>query len=76
MASFDWHSAPISRATPVTAGYRNTQNVRRFLTAQCGAGFRFDRPFMAWIKDGAPKTMGDVADEWLRRNPAAASGGT
>ena len=25
------------------------------------------RRFMAWIKDGAEKTMGDVAEEWLRR---------
>ncbi|MDY0872941.1 DUF6434 domain-containing protein [Dongia rigui] len=67
---FDWHSAKITRATPVTPSYRNTQNVRRFLVAQCGADFKFDRPFMAWIKDGRPKTMGDVADEWKRRrNP-------
>jgi hypothetical protein len=64
----DWHAHPLTRATPATAGYRNTQNVRRFLRTQCGPRFRFDRPFMQWIKDGTPKTMGDVADEWLRRN--------
>ena len=69
MTTFDWHGAPLIRQTPVTADYRNTQNVRRFLTAQCGGNFRFDRPFMAWIKDGRPKTLGDVADEWQRRNP-------
>ncbi|WP_299191842.1 DUF6434 domain-containing protein [uncultured Litoreibacter sp.] len=68
--TFDWHSNPITRDTPVTNTYKNTQNVRRFLTAECGDGFKFDRPFMAWIKDGAGKTMGDVADEWLRRNGA------
>jgi hypothetical protein len=66
-AQFDWHSDRITRRTPVTAAYRNTQNVRRFLKAQCGVRFRFDRPFMRWIKDGTEKTMGDVADEWLRR---------
>ena len=65
--TFNWHSDRITRITPVTATYRNTQNVRRFLKAQCGAKFRFDRPFMHWIKDGTEKTMGDVADEWLRR---------
>ena len=64
---FDWHSGPIARSTAVDASYRNTQNVRRFLRAQCGTQFRFDRAFMAWIKSGAAKTMGDVADEWLRR---------
>ena len=41
--------------------YRSTQNVRRFLDAECGAGFKFDRPFMQSIKDGTPKTMGAVA---------------
>ena len=69
MTEFDWHSGRITRATPVSASYRNTQNVRRFLKAQCGSGFTFDRPFMQWIKNGTRKTMGEVADEWLRRAP-------
>ena len=67
MNSFDWHSDTITAETPITTTYRNTQNVRRFLTQACGPGFQFNRAFMAWIKDGAPKTMGDVAAEWLRR---------
>jgi hypothetical protein len=73
MTAFDWHSDPLSRETPVTETYRNTQNVRRFLKSQCGEHFRFDRPFMQWIKDGAPKTLGDVADEWQRRQSRSAS---
>lgn len=67
MRAFDWHSDPITRDTPVTETYRNTQNVRRFLKATCGEDFSFDRAFMAWIKDGKAKTMGEVADEWIRR---------
>ncbi len=67
MSEFNWHTDTITRSTPVTMSYRNTQNVRRFLKSQCGAGFKFDRPFMQWIKDGTDKTMGDVADEWIRR---------
>jgi hypothetical protein len=67
MPQFDWHSDPITPETPVTKAYKNTQNVRRFLQAQCGEGFKFDRPFMQWIKDGRAKTMGEVAAEWLRR---------
>ncbi|WP_313518046.1 DUF6434 domain-containing protein [Pseudomonas sp.] len=65
--AFDWHADPIDSDTPVDASYRNTQNVRRFMCVQCGADFRFDRAFMAWIRDGAAKTMGEVVDEWLRR---------
>lgn len=68
MKGFNWHADPIDRNTVVTATYRNTQNVRRFLTAECGDGFVFDRAFMAWIKDGSDRTMGDVADEWRRRH--------
>ncbi len=67
MANFDWHSDPIDRDTPVSDTYRNTQNVRRFLKSQCGPDFKFSRPFMQWIKNGTPKTMGNIADEWSRR---------
>ena len=68
MENFDWHAAPIDRSTVVTSNYKSTQNVRRFLKAECGHRFKFDRSFMNWIKNGESKTMGDVADEWLRRN--------
>ena len=70
MPPFDWHRSPLTRDTPVGADYRGTQNVRRFLRSQCGEDFAFDRPFMAWIRNGQPKTLGDVADEWLRRRAA------
>ena len=67
ITSFDWHSSPITRSTPVTATYRNTQNVRRFFKAKCGDHFKFDVPFMAWMKNGKAKTMGDAVEEWLKR---------
>ncbi len=70
MKNFDWHADPISRATPVTTTYRNTQNLRRFFRLECGDQFKFDRPFMAWLVDGSPKTMGEAADEWMRRKQA------
>jgi hypothetical protein len=67
MKTFDWHSDPISRETPITPSYRNTQNVRRFFRSQCGPHFKFDRPFMAWLKAATGKTMGDAVDEWESR---------
>ena len=66
-APFDWHAGKITRETPVTSSYRHTARVRRFFKAECGAGFRFDRAFMAWMTNGAGKSMGDAADEWTRR---------
>ncbi|MCP1456959.1 MULTISPECIES: DUF6434 domain-containing protein [Pseudomonas] len=66
--SFNWHSDPLTRDTTVCKHYRNTQNVRRFMLEHCGGKFKFDRDFMAWIRDGVPKTLGEVVDEWLQRN--------
>ncbi len=67
MATFDWHSGQITRATPLTKSYRNTQKVRRFFKAECGDAFKFDREFIAWLKSASGLTMGDAVDEWLRR---------
>ena len=68
MPRFNRHTDVIDRTKLVTDSYKNTQGVRRFLTAQCGPKFKFDRAFMAWINDGNLKTTGDVADEWTRRH--------
>lgn len=65
--AFDWHGGSITRRTPILPNYRNTQNVRRYFKAQCSDDFRFDRPFMAWMKSSVGKAMGDAADEWQRR---------
>lgn len=64
----DWHSAVLTRSTVVDKHYKNTQNVRRFMVDECGANFRFDRDFMAWIVNGATKNLGDAVDEWKRRH--------
>jgi hypothetical protein len=66
--AFDWHSGDITRATPITTSYRNTQKVRRFFEAECGDGFKFDRSFMAWLKAAIGQTMGEAVEEWKRRN--------
>ena len=67
MAAFNWHSSEITRATPITKSYRNTQKVRRFFEAECGNDFKFDRPFMEWLKAAVGQTMGDAVAEWHRR---------
>lgn len=64
----DWHSSSLTRTTVVDKNYKNTQNVRRFMIDECGPDFRFDRAFMAWIRNDAPKNLGDVVDEWNRRH--------
>ncbi|MFB4339508.1 hypothetical protein C1N58_09805 [Pantoea sp. SGAir0180] len=64
----DWHGSSLTRNTVVDNNYKNTQNVRRFMTDECGPDFRFDRAFMAWIRNDIPKNLGDVVDEWKRRH--------
>ena len=64
----DWHGSSLGRTTVVDNNYKNTQNVRRFMIDECGPNFKFDREFMAWIKNDIPKNLGDVVDEWKRRN--------
>ncbi|NVD73495.1 hypothetical protein D0T25_11055 [Duganella sp. BJB488] len=64
---FDWHGGLISPSTEIDSGYRNTQNVRRFLSGECGPEFKFDRDLMAWMRNGGAKNMADVVEEWKRR---------
>lgn len=64
----DWHRSLLTRNTLVDNNYKHTQNVRRFMTDECGPDFRFDREFMAWIKNSTVKNLGDVVDEWKRRH--------
>ena len=66
----DWHADPISEDTVIDAGYRNTQNVRRFFKATKGNHFRFDRSFMAWMKAHQGSTMVEAVAGWVRREPA------
>lgn len=65
--NIDWHRSLLTRTTVVDKNYKNTQNVRRFMIEECGPNFRFDREFMAWIRNDAAKNLGDVVDEWKRR---------
>ncbi|WP_110032030.1 DUF6434 domain-containing protein [Hoeflea marina] len=62
----DWHSAPLEPSTRIDAAYRNTQNVRRFFTREIGEHFRFDRPFMAWMKSHRGSTLAEAAEQWRR----------
>jgi hypothetical protein len=64
-ASFDWHRGRITRRTPITVSYRNTQNVRRFFKSQCRDHFTFDRAFMAWLDHG--RCRRSMAKAWSQR---------
>ena len=66
----DWHGDQITRDTVIDAAYRNTQNVRRFFLSEIGERFKFDRPFMEWMRTHRGARMSDAIAEWLRREAA------
>lgn len=70
MTGFDWHGGDITRATKITKSFRKTQKVRRFFKAECGDRFKFDVPFIDWLKTAVGQTMGEAAEEWRRRQAA------
>ncbi|WP_434723018.1 DUF6434 domain-containing protein [Mesorhizobium sp. RIZ17] len=66
MKAFDWRGSDFARHGDykILSQYPECAPL---LAREYGSAFRFDRPFMAWLKDGTGKSMGDAADEWLRR---------
>ncbi len=69
MKNFDSHSDPITLDTVIDSQYRNTQNVRRFFKSHCGDNFKFDRTFMAWMKNSIGKTMAQAVHHWQETAP-------
>jgi len=47
MSSFNWHGKPLSRDTPITGSYKNTQNVRRFFLTRLWTGLQVRSPIHA-----------------------------
>ena len=64
----DWHCEVVEPGTVIDENYKSTQMVRRFFKEQIGDHFKFNRPFMAWMKESTGKTMQDAVNEWLRRH--------
>ncbi len=67
MDKVDWHKNHIDDSTIITDSYKTTQNVRRYFKSKFGENFKFDRDFMNWINNATGLTMGDVSEEWAKR---------
>lgn len=66
VSSFDWATERLTPETVITDSYRNGTNARQFFLTQCGHGFAFSIPFMAWMKANTGKTLRDAVAEWKR----------
>jgi hypothetical protein len=65
-AKWDWNTENLSLETIITDNYKNSENVRAFLTKEIGTHFRFTVEFMEWIKRNSGKTLQDAVIEWKR----------
>ena len=63
---FDWSTAELTRDTIITDNYKNTQNVRAFFEEEIGPRFKFNTPFMNWMKSHSGSTLGEAIVEWER----------
>ncbi|MEO0945731.1 MAG: DUF6434 domain-containing protein [Pseudomonadota bacterium] len=61
-SDFDWHAAPLDDATVITDSYKNSQNVRRYFKFRLGDSFKFNTPFMEWMRSNAGKTLADACE--------------
>jgi len=50
----------------IPAGYRNDERHRAFFKAEIGEYFKFNVPFMNWMKANAGKTYSEAVLEWKR----------
>lgn len=66
ISKFDWHTAILTTETRLTNNYKNTENVRAFFVENIGTQFKFNVPFMKWMKTNEGKTFGDAIEEWQR----------
>ncbi len=66
VSNFDWKNEELFLSTKLTDNYKNTENVRAFMTLHTGPNFKFNTEFMNWAKAHAGKTLADAIQEWNR----------
>lgn len=62
---FDWNKEKLTLETEITDNYKNTENVRTFFKNQIGDKFKFNTPFMNWMKTAQGKNLGDAVKQWI-----------
>ena len=65
-SKFDWKNALLYRSTVITDNYTNGANVRAFFKREIGAHFKFNLPFIDWMKKNTGKTLEDAIVELER----------
>ncbi len=58
--------SPLSPDSPIPEGYRNDERHRTFFLDHIGEHFKFNVPFMDWMKANAGKRYHEAIAEWER----------
>ncbi len=59
-------NTPLSTDSRISKGYKNDERHRAFFRAAIGVHFKFNVPFMNWMKENAGKSYADAIVEWKR----------
>lgn len=65
---------PISLEKKIPENYKNDKIHREFFKSVIGERFKFNVPFMAWMKASPGKTYQEAVNEWLRIESEKKSG--
>lgn len=65
-SSFDWKNSELNLDTKLTDNYKNTENVRAFMTLLVGPHFKFNTQFMNWAKSNTGKSLREAIEEWTQ----------
>ena len=63
-SEFDWNNSALNLNTKLTDNYKNTENMRAFMTLHTGSHFRFNTEFMNWAKSNTGKSLREAIEEW------------
>ena len=61
-------NSPLSLDAKIPEGYKNDERHRAFFKSEIGEHFKFNVPFMNWMKENSGRTYKEAIAEWNRIN--------
>ena len=68
ISKFNWNSTKLDLNTLITDNLSCTENVRSFFKQTIGENFKFNVPFLKWLKSNNRKTLEEAIEKWKEIN--------
>lgn len=68
ISKFNWNSTKLDLNTLITDNFSCTENVRSFFKQTIGENFKFNVPFLKWLKSNNGKTLEEAIEKWKEIN--------